>query len=55
MTNAERCAQAALIAQFAPFLSDDEKLMHERDTKQIDAEAWSRIRSVPQKDLFQGA
>jgi hypothetical protein len=52
MTNAERCAQAALIAQYASFLTDDEKLKHERVTKQKDAEAWDRIRSVPQKDLF---
>ncbi len=54
MTNAERCAQMALIAKYAPFLSDDEKLKHEHNQKQKDAEAWNRIRPVPQKDLFQG-
>lgn len=53
MTNAERCAQMALIAQYAPLLTDDEKFKHVMACKQKDAEAWDRIQARPQQDLFQ--
>lgn len=54
MTPAQHCAEAAWVALHAPFLDDEEKQIHERNCAQKDAEAWNRIRSVPQKDLFQG-
>jgi hypothetical protein len=54
VTNAERCAQMAHIAAFAPLLTDDEKFRHVMACKQKDAEAWDRIQRPPQRDLFQG-
>lgn len=53
MTNAQRCAEMALIAQYAPWLTDDEKFKHVMACKQKDAEAWERIQARPQQDLFQ--
>lgn len=54
MTNAERCAEMALIAQYAPLLTDAEKFEHLMACKQKDVEAWERIQARPQQDLFQG-